>query len=852
MSEIPPLSRSTERWEAIKELFLRAIENPPDKRAEFLGENHDIAAHDDADYQEVRLLVAGHDQAVGFFDRLQNSIGVSVRQEVEFSAGDILSGRFRIVRFVASGGMGQVYEAEDLKLGGRLAIKVLRSDIAAWPGVIERFHSEIRLARAIITPNVCRVFDIAHHQRPSGEPVTFFTMEFLEGETLAQKLRREGRLSIPAARTILAGVTDGLHCAHLGGILHCDLKPGNVMLCGDRVVVTDFGLARQTSSETSGDSEGAVGTPSYVAPEQVLREPESAPTDIYSLGIVAYEMVTGQLPFRGTSVWEIERRRLEESPAAPRTICPDIPVAWERAILRCLRRQPGERFASVGDFARAIGCHEVQPSSRRVFLWASGAAITLVSMGVLWRIRVTPEGPSTATSIAINEFTADRNLAYLAEGTADRLADSLGTLPGVRVIARLATSRISRSNVGLADARSGMNAGAYTLAGDVHGSGNEVRIHLVLTEPKSGAQIWSATYTVGNGQIEAVPPLALRAIIQALHLDLNPARLTAVTARMTNSAEAYQLYLLGRFNSSKRTLEFMGESVKYLQQSVRVDNNFAAAHAALAYSLFQFGMMDRVSAADNVNLARESAARALALQADSAEAFLVQALIAHFVDWDWNTAEHGYRRAIEADPNSVLARQWYARMLTSRRRFAEADAQIEAAVSLDPFDPALRIARGINLTYSGRAREAVDQLRLLAAEDPEHTNVFPPLSCALEVIGQYREATQAAEMGVQLSNRQSFTLSQLGHIYALAGRGEEARNILAELLRQVDTGHASPAEVAMVYAGWKDTSNTLIWLEKGLVGHERGPLLLAVDPQVDFLRHNPKFKEILAKIHPGL
>jgi TolB-like protein/Flp pilus assembly protein TadD len=842
---------SPEQWDAMKDLFLRTIESAPDERAAALER---ASQRDPAVAAEVRRMLSRHEDAIAFFERMQISIGVSGLQEAEFGPEDVLGGRFRVVRFVASGGMGQVYEAQDLQLGGRVAVKVLRRDIAEWPGAIERFHEEIRLARTITAPQVCRVFDISSHPRKGSLPaVVFFTMEFLEGETLARKLLRDGPLSPGEARRILGQLSIGLQCAHATGILHCDFKPGNIMLCGERVVITDFGLARRSAAGRSGEAGGLEGgTPSYVAPEQVLKEPESTATDVYALGIVAYEIVTGKLPFPGASIWEIERKRIEEPPIPPREARPDLPAAWERAILRCLQRLPADRYQSPLDFAEAIGCNEGSGPSRRTFLGLAAAAAIAISAGAYWRIRRTRPETAPGIAIAINPFTGDAALQYLADGTADRLSDSLGTLPGVRVIARAATERIARRAGNAAQAGSTPVDIAYVVSGEVSGSGKEVRIHLALTEPSDGAQIWSSTYTVGNEQIEAVPPAAVRAMVHALKLDLNPTQLTAATGQFTENGEAYQLYLLGRFNASKRTLDAMRESVTFLRRSVELDPRFALAHAALAYSLFQFGMMDRVSAAQNVSLARESAARALSLQSECAEAFLVQALIAHFADWNWSEAEAGYQRAIRADPNSVLARQWYARMLCARRRFAEANQQLDAALLLDPFDPALRIARGINLTYSGHALQAVELLQLLAAEDPDHTNVFNPLSCALEAAGRYPEAIRVAELGVQLTNRKSFMLSQLGHLYALTRQDALARQILAELLTQVDAGLASPAEVASVYAGWKDTANTLDWLEKGLPGRQLGSLYLAVDPQVDFLRHNQRFQVILAKIHPGL
>jgi eukaryotic-like serine/threonine-protein kinase len=292
---------------------------------------------------------------------------------VRVAEGDVLADRFRVVRFIGHGGMGDVYEAEDLELGERVALKTVRPEIAHLDGAIDRFRREIQLARKVTHPNVCRIFDVFRH-RPEGSggagEITFFSMELLVGETLEQRLRGGGRMAPREALPIVRQVGDGLTAAHRAGVIHRDFKPGNVMLCGaagePRAVITDFGLAR-----TYGEGDGLtvrgdlLGTPSYMAPEQVTGGEVTAATDIYALGCVLYEVITGTPPFVGANSFSTAFKRVQEDPRPPREHVPDLDPAWDAAILRCLERVPADRFAQACDVAVALTGEAFAPGPRR-------------------------------------------------------------------------------------------------------------------------------------------------------------------------------------------------------------------------------------------------------------------------------------------------------------------------------------------------------------------------------------------------------------------------------------------------------------------------------------------------------
>ncbi len=319
-----------------------------------------------------------------------------------FAPETLLAQRFRIVRFIARGGMGEVYEAEDRVLGERVALKTIRSDVANDQRSMERFLREVHLSRSVTHPNVCRIFDVFHH-----ENVTFLTMELLPGETLAERLHRSGRIVPAEALPLVEQMAGALGAAHEAGVIHRDFKSGNVMLVPDerrpggiRVVVTDFGLARSSrpgrqSAAPLTETEAVLGTPDYMAPEQIEGKDLTPAADVYALGIVMYEMVTGEPPFQGDTPLSVALKKLKEAAPSPRSGAPDLPPVWDRAILRCLERNPGDRYATTADLVRALHGEEIAPGPgerrrrRRILAAVAAGVVVAAALGFLaTRLRV--------------------------------------------------------------------------------------------------------------------------------------------------------------------------------------------------------------------------------------------------------------------------------------------------------------------------------------------------------------------------------------------------------------------------------------------------------------------------------
>ncbi|HEX8814595.1 MAG TPA: WD40 repeat domain-containing serine/threonine-protein kinase [Terriglobales bacterium] len=378
------------RWERMKLIFDSALNRDPDERESFVAK---ACGEDVVLCEEIRALLAAHDES-GYSPHSASELGDISSDATGLTPGAVLSGRYQIIRFVARGGMGEVYAANDLELHTLIAIKLIRSKISSKPGTLERFKREVQLARRVTHANVCRIFDLGTHQSPAGEKITFLTMELLSGETLAENLKRSGPINLPEARQLIFEMADGLAAAHAAGVVHRDFKSANVILqpakgSGVTVKITDFGLARAAEGADvsligATAQQTIAGTPAYMAPEQIEGGTISPATDIYALGVVMYEMFTGRLPFVDDNPWKAALRRLKEDAPPPRTFAPQLDAAWDKAINRCLQRDPARRFRDASEFRQAIGSQRLEdvPPSPLRSAWVAVIILALTTTGI--------------------------------------------------------------------------------------------------------------------------------------------------------------------------------------------------------------------------------------------------------------------------------------------------------------------------------------------------------------------------------------------------------------------------------------------------------------------------------------
>jgi serine/threonine-protein kinase len=823
----------------VGELFDAAMDLPVAERERYLERS---PANSGA-LREVRRLLAVAAAAGDFFDKLGDEIRPARNQPPRLEPGYVLNRKFRILRFVARGGMGEVYEAEHLIRGGRVALKVMTEARELAPGSFESFRDEINLAISVNHPNVCRVHDVDRAADPAGGDLVYFTMEFLDGRTLADILTESGPLPLDEVRPIVRQMASGLHAAHQAGILHRDFKSGNVMICGpaekgaeSRVVITDFGLSwSMKSNEANAPVSGA--TRGYASIEQLNGLEETEASDIFSFGAVLYEMVTGELPF------DYEDRSAGV-PVSPTRLRPDLPQKWETTILRCLEADPPKRYRSVLKVAEDLGCGT---TARRLSPWwlAAVAALMIMAAGISAKWNGTAVLPP---SVAVLPFDADTDdNRFIADGIADRLTDSLSQVPGLRTVARPAAQRLKDPGRHFAEAAKTFRV-RYLLIGSVKARADRLHVTTEFVEAATGSDIWSGTEDLSPQELDTLEATVTRAAIQKLQLTVPPSQLASMDGPPTRNAEAYRDLLLGRYYAARRSRESLRESVDVLERAVRLDPAFSAAYAALAYSYNDLSIRSAGEWREPARRSAEAAQTAVRLNPNSATGYLVIALNKFLWDWDWDGAETYFKHSLALNPYSVDAHRMYGNLLSRRTRHPEALQQLSMARDLDPLSSAVRVAHATALLYAGETAKSLEAYREVIRTDPGYQNVYIPMSDALERSGLLSEAIQACEKGVALTGREGYAISSLARLYGLAGRREEAQAILTELSTLYANGAATPTEIAYVYLGLGDKEKAFDWIEKGIPQRNINLTMLKAGPEFEVLRTDSRYTSLLARM----
>lgn len=664
----------------------------------------------------------------------------AARAGATFAAGDLVAQRYRIVRYIAQGGMGEVYEAEDERLQTRVALKTVRAEIAEEPEVYERFKREILLARKVTHPNVCRIFDVAEHLRPGGEsgapPLLVLTMELLDGETLHARIRRAGPMTVREAAPILEQVIAALGAAHAAGVVHRDVKSGNVILVPSgagppRAVVTDFGLAREDKGpDASGHDTGqvAMGTVAYMSPEQMLGGQVTFAADIYALGVVMYEVVTGRKPFASESVISTLAERLQSEPRSPRELVPDLDPRWEKAILRCLRRRPQERFARVGDVQRAlVRPYGVRALLSRARLATAGAVLLAVGLALVFSARRPPPAPqSEATpvkprrSVAVLGFKNLSNRAqdaWLSTALAEMLATELGSGEHLRIIPGENVGRLQR-DLGLSEPESlgketlnrihaslGSDTvifGSYLTLGE--GAGRRIRVDLRVQDAAHGESVTAFAQTgLEQDLFELVLGIGAR-VRERLSVGGLSAQQTADLHRSVPAGvEAQRAYAEGL--ASLRRLDAVAAR-RALEQAIAAQPDFPLSYAAMSEAYSALGYDTR---------ALEVARRAFDLseRLPQVERLRVEARYRETAK-QWETAIGIYRRLLEQFPDDIEHGLRLASVQTSAGQAAAAFVTLDTLRRLPP--PTGEDPR-IDLSEADAATAVADFRRALRAAE---------------------------------------------------------------------------------------------------------------------------------------
>jgi serine/threonine protein kinase/tetratricopeptide (TPR) repeat protein len=787
----------------------------------------------------------------------------------ELIRGSTLANRYEIIEELGKGGMGRVYRVEDTKLKQEVALKLVKPEIAKNKETIDRFRNELKTARMIAHKNVCRMFDLGE-----AEGAHFITMEYVRGEDLKSMIQRSGQLGIGTAISVAEQVCEGLSEAHRLGVVHRDLKPSNIMIDREgNVRIMDFGIAR--SLESGGITEFGVmiGTPKYMSPEQVEGKEVDHRSDIYSLGIILYEMVTGKVPFEGETPFTIGVKHKSETPRDPKELNRQIPDDLSRLILQCLAKEKERRYQTAEELRRdlqrigkGIPTERIIPELKSItskeitvkftvkkFFIPAASIVALVVIGViLWQVVfrkvLSPSFPSQ-NSVAVLPFidlSPLKDHEWLSDGISEAMITALSRLKGLRVPARTSSFFFKGKDPDIQEIGQKLRV-ENVLEGSVQVAGDVLRVNAQLISVRDGFHLWSDKFDLKLEDVLSIQDEIAREVAKALKVRLLGEEEIQLTKKYTKNLEAYNLYLQGRYFWNKRGREGLYKSIEYFEKALEKDPNYALAYAGLADSYMVLGNNAFVSPVEAYPKARELALKALEMDPRLAEAHATLALIEIDYDWDWAGADEEFKLALQIDPGYGFAHAGYAFLLSCLGRHEEAIKEIKTARDLDPLSPRIVANVGFVIYNSRKYDQALKELKKAIELYPEHAQNYIYAARIYAALGRYEEAHASLQKYKEITGAESQTY--LAYVYAKWGKREEAEELLQKTVERSKRSYISLTYIAPIYGFLGDIDQALSLLEKAYLERDNRLCYLKIDPRYDPLRSDARFKALLKKMN---
>ena len=768
------------------------------------------------------------------------------------TGGDLVGqkiGSFEIVEMIGRGGMGEVYSARDTKLKRSVAIKSMPVELQADSTARTRFRREAELLASLNHPNIAAIHDIIEPDESAG----YLILEYIPGETLAQRIAREP-LKLEEALSIGQQVAEAVSAAHDKGVIHRDLKPGNIKLTPEgKVKVLDFGLAKATSRQDENQDTAitqpgrVIGTPTYMSPEQACGKSTDHRTDIWSFGCIMYEMLTGHLPFEGQTSTEILARIIEREPdwqAVPEQTPANIQVL----LRRCLEKDPDQRLEDMRDavieIRETLNLPATTTAARRAApvrtLWRWAMAIGLVVGAIVvglnigrWREKlVGGAGPGRIRSLAVlplQNLTRDPEQEYFADGLTEALITDLGKIGALQVRSRTSIMQYKDVKKPLPEIARELNVDAV-VEGSVVRVAEQVCISAQLIHAPTDTHLWVESYERDLRDVLALQSEVARTIARQIEITVTPDQEERLAETRPVNPETYMAYLKGMFHLNKMTPEGTEKGLAYLHQAIEKDPADPLAYGGMALGYVE-SAHGPGAPPDALARAEAAALKALELDGTLTEAHAALAQINLYRDWDWEAAEHAFQRALELNPNLTLTRAQYSWYLLLLGRTDEALAEMRRVQELDPLTPLWPAWQGTQYLWTGQYEKAIDEARKSLELNPDFVVALSVLGSAYAEKGMYEESIKAHQRAAQISR---YRKSGLGCTYAMAGRPEEARQVLAEL--EADPTPYDTWFIAQIYAVLGDKDEAFRWLEAAY-----GP---PHHPYVPWIKHPPAFKPL--------
>ncbi len=775
---------------------------------------------------------------------------------------------YRILEKIGQGGMGEVFLAIDTKLERKAALKFLPAHLNADAEERQRFVHEAKAAAALSHPNIVTVYEIGEH-----EGQVFIAMEYVEGQTLKELIAAGrtpsavSRMPIPQVLEVVAQICSGLAAAHAKGIVHRDLKPANVMVTAQGVVkIVDFGLAKLKGLTRLTKSGTTLGTVSYMSPEQALGKEADQRSDIWSLGVILYEMLAGRLPFRGEYDQAVLYAIINQEPEKLAGIRPDVKTDLQRIVSRSLAKDPAKRYPVVTGLLDDLQAFSsgVPPSEgprtakgmpgRR---WALGTAaimaIALIALNIGGIRRFFQKGPPVQSirSLAVlplANYSGDPGQEYFSDGMTDALIAGLAQIKAVKVISRTSAMQFKGTKKPLPQIAKELGVEGI-IEGSVARSGGRVRITVQLIDARRDMHLWADNYERDMTDVLALQSEMVRVIAGEIRAQVTPQEKDRLQAARTVNPEAYEAYLMGRFYWDKTTAPAMEKSIEFFRRAIAGDPGNAAAHAGLVEAYRIQGQMAGLPLTEFAPRMREAALKALELDENLADGHVALASILTDVDWDWQGAEREYKRAIELNPSHAFALLWYSQLLNLLGRHEESLAANLRACELDPLNPFIAANMAFRYYFIGRSHDGIAAIGRLMEIHPDYWLSYWIRGSLLAAIGKSDESVADLLKAVTLSEGSLECLPELGFAYAKAGRRSDAESVLARLQAESKKRFVPASLFAPVYLGLGDSDQAFAALEKGLQERDNRIAYYLREPNYSPLLRDPRGRLLLLNMN---
>jgi eukaryotic-like serine/threonine-protein kinase len=743
---------------------------------------------------------------------------------------------YKLLEKIGEGGMGAVYRAEDTRLGRVVALKFIRSESIAGENVRQRFLREARAVAALDHPNICTIFEFGE----DGEQA-YLAMSYVDGPPLSTLLRG-GPLGIARAVDIAAQVAEGLAEAHHKGIVHRDIKPGNILLTSKGAVkIADFGLAALSGDVRLTARGTAVGTPAYMAPEQWRSLDPDPRSDIWSLGVVLFEMLSGSLPFAGVERRALGYSILNDAPASLADLRREIPQEIAQLAEQMLAKDPDRRIPSADQAALLLkACRQMVASP----VPRPARTVTMTSLPAAGR---SPEVVSVAVLPFINN-ASDPDNEYFADGITEELITGLSKVGALRVMSRASAFRFKKSDLDPQEIGRQLKV-KYLLTGSIRRAGDRLRMTSELISAEDGYQLWSEVYQREARDVFAIQEELSEAILATLKIKLSAINPLAVQARATPGLQAYQLYLKGLFHWNKRNQAAMQRAIGFFQEAIDADPLYPQPYCGLADALMLSALFSWDTPARTMPRAKQAALKALEINPHQAEAHISLAMIQYLYDWDTAAAAASFAAGIRFSPRYAIGRAFHAHFLLWTGQDGLAMQEIDEAQDLDPLSLNIMTNRGWFLVYQRRNAEGAETLTRALELDPDFVRANLYLGTALTLMGRASEGIAATRKAVASSPQDPILLAWLARVYALAGLPEQARELLRQIESRAEAGGISPMDLAVSYGALQEDDRAAELMEQAIEQRWLVPILLR-DPRADPFRHHPRF--VAALLRAGL